>query len=66
VPILPRSVLFQIKNGGRNVKGDCKDCKHGPEDCLFCSDVVHNGFNPKEKSGEEEEDEAMRDREAEK
>jgi hypothetical protein len=46
--------------------GDCKDCKHEPEDCLFCSDVVHNGFNPKEKSGEEEqiEDEAIREMEA--
>jgi hypothetical protein len=35
------------------IKGECKDCRHEPGDCLFCSDVVHNGFNPKEKSGEE-------------
>jgi hypothetical protein len=32
-------------------KGECNDCNHEPEDCLFCSDVTHNMFNPKEKSG---------------
>jgi radical SAM superfamily enzyme len=48
------------------IKGECKDCNYTPGGCLFCSDVVHNGFTPKEKSGEEEqmEDEAIREKEA--
>jgi hypothetical protein len=33
-------------------KGDCKDCGSEAGACLFCSDVTHNGFEPKEKSGE--------------
>jgi hypothetical protein len=38
-------------------KGDCKDCGHEAGTCLFCSDVTHNGFESKEKSEEEEQDE---------
>lgn len=33
---------------------DCNSCEHEPYDCLFCSDIVKNMFNPKDKPAKTE------------